>query len=328
MGNTVLKLKNFEQPVDVGMHHRLMCLTGEDKGVAFFLKGARIVIGRGETATIQIKDLKASREHAELTLVGDDFVVSDLGSQNGIVINDLKVKQHKLKDGDKIIIGQTVFKYGRIEVRNKNTEVTGQVKLKSRKKLDLNIQQVADKKKIKPIHLIAGIGLILVLFMEEEPKPNNPQQRDTKSSYKMSEMGNEFEQALIKRRMSQDKELKSKLDVVFQRGLREYREGNYFRAMEEFNLALILSPNDGQALFYLQKTQDSLNKIIEGNFSNAQRDLDALKYVNATNSYCAIIRLLHRYPEDKRYVNAKEKLEEIEKKLGMEQGEISCLQKQ
>ena len=103
--------KKLEAPEEVGKHHRLLCLTGKNKGLAYFMTGKRLVMGRSENCDIQILDTKSSREHAELSKVGEKYVLTDLGSQNGIVVNDLKVNQHTLVNGDKVIVGQTVYKY-------------------------------------------------------------------------------------------------------------------------------------------------------------------------------------------------------------------------
>ena len=51
------------------------------------------------------------------------------------------------------------------------------------------------------------------------------------------------------------------MNIYFQKGLREFREGNYFRAMSEFEHALAWSPSDPQAQFYLRKTQEALGHV-------------------------------------------------------------------
>ena len=119
MAKNVLVLKHFESPKEAGTYFRLVCLTGTSKGESYVLSGNRIIIGRGDNADIKLNDTKASREHAEITKVGNNWVATDLGSQNGIVVNDKKVTQSPLNEGDKIIVGQTVFKFAKVEVNAK-----------------------------------------------------------------------------------------------------------------------------------------------------------------------------------------------------------------
>ena len=116
MAKNVLVLKHFESPKEVGIYYRLVCLTGTSKGESYVLNSNRIVIGRGDKADIKLNDTKASREHVEITKVGMNWVATDLGSQNGIVVNEKKVTQAQLNEGDKLIIGQTVFKFAKVEV--------------------------------------------------------------------------------------------------------------------------------------------------------------------------------------------------------------------
>ncbi|MDC1174842.1 FHA domain-containing protein [Bacteriovoracaceae bacterium] len=111
-------VKNYKLPTSPGKYYRVVCLTGKNKGISYFIQKKRIVLGRSDKADIQVLDTKSSREHAELTLIGNKYVLTDLGSQNGVIINDLKVSQHTLEENDKIIIGSTIFKYNIIKVED------------------------------------------------------------------------------------------------------------------------------------------------------------------------------------------------------------------
>ena len=123
---------------------------------------------------------------------------------------------------------------------------------------------------------------------------------------------------------SRDIEMKRKLKPVLHRGMREYREKNYFRAIHEFELALMMSPGNARAAFYLDKTKQGLDGEIEQNFLKAKRDTSSLKYQSAIISYCAIVKLLEAYPEDSRYKDAYENIKFVEKKMGLDEGETNC----
>ena len=98
--------------------------------------------------------------------------------------------------------------------------------------------------------------------------------------------------------------------------------------MEEFQQALVLSPNNGQASFYLRRSKQALDNTIEDYFLKARRDYDSLKYRSAIISYCAIIRLLQGYAEDERFKQAQRQINGIEKILGMFEGEYKCFEEQ
>jgi hypothetical protein len=71
------------------------------------------VIGRLAGSEIELQDTGASRRHAEIRRQGRDFVIVDLGSTNGTLVNDSPVAEHTLEDGDRITIGRTVLEFRR-----------------------------------------------------------------------------------------------------------------------------------------------------------------------------------------------------------------------
>jgi hypothetical protein len=77
------------------------------------LDGERAVIGRLSGSEVEIQDPGASRQHAEIRRDGEDFVVVDLGSTNGTLLNDSPVSESTLEDGDRITIGRTVLQFRR-----------------------------------------------------------------------------------------------------------------------------------------------------------------------------------------------------------------------
>ena len=58
-------------------------------------------------------DPGASRQHAEIRRDGAQFVVADLGSTNGTLVNDREIREHVLQDGDRITIGRTTLQFRR-----------------------------------------------------------------------------------------------------------------------------------------------------------------------------------------------------------------------
>lgn len=325
MSNAVKVFKHFEAPKQEGVYHRLICLTGKNKGQAYFLLGKRVVMGRSDKADIRVLDIKSSREHAEIISVGKDFVLTDLGSQNGIVVNDLKIKQHVLSEGDKVIIGQTVYKFNKIEVKPK-------INPKALKKKEGNEEEWEDEEfeeeepksgKLNLVLILVAVGGIAVLMTSGDG--NKTKRRKAKSKYNVQEMAGSAAVAMQGKR-KRDKQVQRKMNIYFQKGLREFREKNYFRAISEFEHALAWSPSDPQAQFYLRKTQEALDKMIDELMLKGKRDEESLKLQAAAVSYCQILRLLYRYPKDERYVEAKELIGKIEETLGMEEGEMECIQ--
>ena len=73
-----------------------------------------VAIGRLPECDIVISDPGASRRHATITREdGSEYVLTDLGSTNGTLVNDEPVGEHVLSDGDRITIGNTVLEFRR-----------------------------------------------------------------------------------------------------------------------------------------------------------------------------------------------------------------------
>jgi hypothetical protein len=83
----------------------------EGAGDSWRLEAERSVIGRLSGSEIEIQDPGASRRHAEIRRDGEDYLVVDLGSTNGTLLNDAPVSEAVLEDGDKITIGRTVLQF-------------------------------------------------------------------------------------------------------------------------------------------------------------------------------------------------------------------------
>ena len=86
----------------------LVARKGPDAGKTFQLVEGDNVIGRGE-ATVQLSDPQASRRHAVIRRSGDKFIVYDLGSTAGTIVDGQKVEGIKIKGTDKITLGSSTI---------------------------------------------------------------------------------------------------------------------------------------------------------------------------------------------------------------------------
>lgn len=322
MASAIKITKNYRVPTEPGLYYRLVCMTGKNKGLSYFVSGKRITMGRSDKTDIQVLDTKSSREHAELVFVNDKYVLSDLGSQNGVIVNDLKVTQHTLAENDKIIIGSTVFKYNIIQVED--THHLTLVEEEEEDELDVIEEDIAgEQKKVKKkpnrkmMFLLLPL-LALLLFMDDGADENSSKDNSR------SDVENSTIDFRRKKINSLDKETRGKLGSIIHRGRRELREQNFFRAIEQFNLALIIDPGNGEASFLLKKSEQRLNDQIVRIQEKASNEESQRKYTSAVIQWCEIVRFLRNYPEDERYKQALKRVEAIEEKLGIEKGEHKC----
>jgi hypothetical protein len=72
---------------------------------------SNIVVGRDPTCDLSEADPLLSRRHAEFSISGDDIVVRDLGSRNGIYINGTRIAEGTLQSGDVVRVGHLQMQY-------------------------------------------------------------------------------------------------------------------------------------------------------------------------------------------------------------------------
>ena len=85
-------------PVEAGA--RLVPITGESG-----------TMGRDSSCEFVVNDHSVSRMHSRIFKEGNEFYIEDLGSTNGTWVNEYKIVDHKLRSGDRIRIGSSIFKF-------------------------------------------------------------------------------------------------------------------------------------------------------------------------------------------------------------------------
>jgi pSer/pThr/pTyr-binding forkhead associated (FHA) protein len=82
---------------------RLIVETADGSRELLFI--GRLTVGRGVECDISLNDGKVSRVHAAFDATGTVPQVTDLGSRNGMLVNNRKVTTADVADGDVVVIG-------------------------------------------------------------------------------------------------------------------------------------------------------------------------------------------------------------------------------
>ncbi|HEV2661207.1 MAG TPA: FHA domain-containing protein, partial [Ktedonobacteraceae bacterium] len=82
---------------------------GESKGppqVFRLQEGKRLIVGRDQGMDIELADPVVSRRHAEISTGPDGFYIRDLGSSNGVTVNQARIDNpYRLSHGDRVSMG-------------------------------------------------------------------------------------------------------------------------------------------------------------------------------------------------------------------------------
>jgi diguanylate cyclase (GGDEF)-like protein len=89
----------------------LVMIYGEYLGRRYSIEDRPLIIGRSPDCDIQLTDDCVSRVHCRITPANNGIIISDLDSTNGTYIDGVSVTARPLRDGDRIKIGRSIFKF-------------------------------------------------------------------------------------------------------------------------------------------------------------------------------------------------------------------------
>ncbi len=98
----------------------LLVLQGDQppRGERFVLASSTVTLGRDPTNDLPVSDRFASGQHARIVIRNGGYWLEDLGSRNGTLVNGQRVTTAtQLAPGDRLEVGDTVFRFDEVEAR-------------------------------------------------------------------------------------------------------------------------------------------------------------------------------------------------------------------
>jgi pSer/pThr/pTyr-binding forkhead associated (FHA) protein len=96
------------EPLEAG---RYLAIEDGDEVVVIAVGEGSLRLGRGQASDVVLEDRSVSRRHAVVTRRGDDVVLWDDRSLNGVRVNGERVPQAVLRDGDAIALGDVQMRF-------------------------------------------------------------------------------------------------------------------------------------------------------------------------------------------------------------------------
>ncbi|HQZ34147.1 MAG TPA: FHA domain-containing protein [Ilumatobacteraceae bacterium] len=84
----------------------LVLRNGPQAGAALSLEADVTRLGRSTDGEISLDDITVSRRHAEVIRDGNSYLVRDSGSLNGTYVNNVRIDEAPLGQGDELQIGK------------------------------------------------------------------------------------------------------------------------------------------------------------------------------------------------------------------------------
>jgi DNA-binding NtrC family response regulator len=106
-----------------------MVTEGPDAGRSASVGKGGLVIGSADDCGLTLTDPTVSRRHAEIARTAEGYLLQDLGSTNGVLVDGTRVERAWLRDGTVLGMGKTILRIamGRAETLAKSTPFGGMV---------------------------------------------------------------------------------------------------------------------------------------------------------------------------------------------------------
>src|SRR5712691_2372875 len=89
---------------------KLVALEGFSPGAEYDLGPVPLTFGRAPASSVILDDDDVSREHCRIRASGDGYLIEDLGSRNGTILNGREIMEPThLRPGDLIVVGRALF---------------------------------------------------------------------------------------------------------------------------------------------------------------------------------------------------------------------------
>jgi pSer/pThr/pTyr-binding forkhead associated (FHA) protein len=288
-------------------------VAGPDRGVAFKLLSQRITLGREDDNDISLNDPRCSRHHAVIETLNGEVILKDKGSQNGLIVNGVPCREAKLRAGDVFSMGDTQFQIqtslGSVPAAPGPTRPASNPYPQT-----VGHSDEEEKSKLPMIGIILGVALIAWLMLSggKKKKVDSGIRSEEQVQAEIAATQKRKEDiSRIKRAEGQFSQQYMEAQAAFIQGFRDYREGNYSRAIQSFTASLALYPSHELAAKYKKLSERKLDETVQYSMFEARRYMEQNKYELAKAAYKNIMVMVND-PNNKTYLEAKEKYEEVE----------------
>lgn len=331
----VAKFRNTSVPRQQNEKARFKVVRGPDFGSVYVLTSVKAVIGRGEDCDIAISDLKASRHHAVISLTQNGWIIKDIGSANGIQVNGKSVPMARINLKDTVVVGETVLEFVTAEVG------TMFLVAPPRSADEVQVQQIAieeQKKRVQALGVIGGsigprqprngpggggapnqkrmllwgvVAAAGAFFFLMEDEPVKKASRQGADQDKKTETRNLAEYLPDMGPDSQS--VARSAEAMFRTGFREFNQGNYLRARNQFETVLQMHPSHFMARLYLDNCEKRIKEEVERLLLHGKKSKKFGKLREARGTFESVQRLLVRDQTNPHYIEATKEVEEVKK---------------
>lgn len=288
----------------------LEVLEGINKGDKIFITSSGLSIGRKKENDLVLEDPMVSREHARIEQDLSGFSIRDIGSKNGVFVNNNLVDSSSLKNGDIIRIGSTVFRFHMEEKVEEPVVFEGKKEFVKKQKKSSPVRVM--------IYVLTAFTLIIVIIaLTSSKKPPEGTTSKTKEERPVVEPISppETTPAEHPSKKEMTEEEKTRFNSIYQQGELAYFQGSYADAINLFREALSINPDCETCKKRIEDCNKKLTEIIKEIDKRAHEFFESLQYQRAIDEWQRILDIV-KDPNNQFYMEAKKNIEKAKERIG------------
>lgn len=285
-----------------------------------------------ENDLILLNDLRASRHHAEIRWDGTDLHISNVSSKNFLAVNGNQVQSAKLESGAFVIVGESEFRIEfenpnaepKTKVVHEPTETmavqmpvlqqarpapvqaprpppavppAAQIQYGARPNTPPRAARVpqaaGSNSRARFYGIILVVGVIFVWLMtSNNAKKKELTFRSTEQIEKDIEASREELKEFEARKEKLDNIQYKRAQENYIRGFRDYKQGNYGRARESFQVVLNLDPDNELAKRYYQLARLKFDEMVKFHMLQGNRYREKKNWRMCKSSYFNVMTMV------------------------------------
>lgn len=298
----------------MSMKLKIKFLRGNFAGQEMNFEQKEILIGRGpENIVAFATDPSVSRRHARLYYENFEWYIENVSGKNYVVVNGHTIEKTQVSSGQVIKIGDQEFilNYGSSKPQVAKPQVRSQQPAYTpvNNSLGTDYSQapimnssatsggLAISGRVKFYLIIAVIGVLVWAFLSDTPAANLKKKKELRTPEKIAEEIKAAEDSA--RQYVEAKEKQGKLTPTFYaaqenylRGFRDYRNGQYVRAIQEFQSALALYPSHELARRYYNLAKTRFDEMIQTQMIQGRKYRESGNFRLCKGSFASVLTLI------------------------------------
>ncbi len=302
----------------------LTITRGPHKGQSFSVGENPLTIGRGSNSDIIVQDdPRCSRQHVKISYFNQQFQIENISAKNHVLVNNEPAQKKILKNEDRILIGNTELQFSLKMAYAKVAPNISEVPPPRQQPQAKRQGEIPQKNNTRGgrLRFYAIIGVIALfvfyLILEDKNKKNDPNKLELRTS---EQVQMDLEESIQNKKnytnQLQDQEKDTSQyrssQTYYLKGFRDYRQGHYKMAMQEFSAALSVFPKHLLAKKYYALARRKFNELIQFNMIQGRRYKSKHNYRLCKSAFISVLRMSNK-PNEPIYKEAKTLFDECNK---------------